>query len=159
MAGAGFLRHGSAMPRTIDARDRQITEILRADAWISYAALAKRIHLSPSAVQRRVERLIAEGVIRGARAEVAIDAPPAPLRVLLLAELVDDSAGVIDRLAAALADASEVVDARYVTGEADVALTLELPDMAAYDQFVARNINRSGVIRRFKTFAALRRLK
>jgi DNA-binding Lrp family transcriptional regulator len=145
------------VPKTLDQRDRQIIEILRADAWISYAALATRIHLSASAVQRRVERLIDDGVILGARAAISIEPPP--LRVLLLAELFDDSAATIERLVDAIAGAPEVLDARYVTGEADVALTLELSDMAAYDRFIARHINGSRVIRRFKTFATLRRLK
>jgi DNA-binding Lrp family transcriptional regulator len=142
--------------RQLDTRDHRILEILRGDAWISYAALARHVHLSASAVQRRVERLIADGVILGAEAKVAI---AAPLRILLLAELADDSAATIERFAAALADAPEVVEAHYVTGEADVALTLELADMAAYDAFVARRINASRLVRRFKTFATLRRLK
>jgi DNA-binding Lrp family transcriptional regulator len=145
--------------RQLDPRDRQIIEILRADAWISYAALAVRVHLSASAVQRRVERLIADGVILGAAAKVAIDTPQAPLRILLLAELADDAATTIERFAAMLADAPEVMEAHYVTGEADVALSLELADMAAYDGFVARHINGSRLVRRFKTFATLRRLK
>jgi Lrp/AsnC family transcriptional regulator, leucine-responsive regulatory protein len=142
--------------RQLDARDRRIIEILRGDAWISYAALAKRVHLSASAVQRRVERLIADEVILGAEAKVAV---PAPLRILLLAELADDAAATIERFAAAIAGAPEVVEAHYVTGEADVALTLELADMTAYDAFVARHVNGSRLVRRFKTFATLRRLK
>ena len=142
--------------RQLDARDRRIIEVLRCDAWITYATLGRLVHLSASAVQRRVERLIEEGVILGAEAKVAL---AAPLRILLLAELADDAAATIERFATAIAGAPAVVEAHYVTGEADVALTLELADMAAYDAFVARHINGSRLVRRFKTFATLRRLK
>jgi DNA-binding Lrp family transcriptional regulator len=145
--------------RQLDSRDQRIIEILRGDAWISYAALAGRVHLSASAVQRRVERLIADGVILGAEAKVAPGSTCAPLRILLLAELADDTAATIEGFAATIADAPEVVEAQYVTGEADVALTLQLADMGAYDAFVAQHINGSRLVRRFKTFATLRRLK
>lgn len=55
----------------MDDRDRRILEELKADAWVSYAALAERVHLSASAVQCRVEKLIAGGVLQGAHARVA----------------------------------------------------------------------------------------
>jgi DNA-binding Lrp family transcriptional regulator len=51
-----------------------------------------------------------------------------------------------------------VVEAHYVAGEADVLLKLRLQDMAAYDRFVETHINASGLVRRFKTFTALRSL-
>jgi DNA-binding Lrp family transcriptional regulator len=50
-----------------DNRDRQLLDLLKADAWLTYAALGERVNLSASAVQRRVERLIADGTLRGAR--------------------------------------------------------------------------------------------
>jgi DNA-binding Lrp family transcriptional regulator len=140
-----------------DDRDRQLLALLQADAWLTYAALGERVHLSASAVQRRVERLIADGTLRGARAEVET-APHSGLTVYLLAELVDDSAGTIRRVADALCRAPEVRDAHYVTGEADVILKLELDDMAHYDRFIAAHVNNQSAIRRFKTFASLRPL-
>jgi DNA-binding Lrp family transcriptional regulator len=51
-----------------------------------------------------------------------------------------------------------VVEAHYVAGEADVLLKLRLPDLAAYDRFIETHINASALVRRFKTFAALRSL-
>ena len=46
------------MPRRpLDARDRQIVSLLQGDAWLTYVELAARVHLSASAVQRRVERM------------------------------------------------------------------------------------------------------
>jgi len=140
-----------------DDRDRQILGLLKADAWLTYACLGERVNLSASAVQRRVERLIADGTLLGARAEVAAE-PQAGLTLYLLAELTDDSAGTIRRLAQGICRAREVRDAHYVTGEADLILKLELSDMAHYDRFVAAHVNSEPAIRRFKTFASLRPL-
>lgn len=140
-----------------DSRDRQILDLLRADAWLTYAALGEQVSLSASAVQRRVERLIADGTLRGARADVA-SAPHAGLTVYLLAELVDDNAGTIRRVTDTICKAAEVREAHYVTGEADLILKLELADMADYDRFVSTHVNAQPAIRRFKTFASLRPL-
>ena len=147
------------MAVSIDDRDRLILELIQADAWLSYAAIAKHVHLSASAVQRRVERLIEKGVIRGARANVVLEETLPPLRILLLVELTDDSAATIRRFTRAMKASPEVIEADYVTGEADVVLKLQVADMAAYDNFVQRHINRSSLLRRFKTFAVLRSLK
>src|SRR5215208_5796996 len=106
-----------------DERDRQILNLLKGDAWLTYAVLAERVNLSASAVQRRVERLIANGVLLGARAQIA-DEPESELTVYVLAELVDDSARTIHQFSQAICGATEVREAHYVTGEADVVLKL-----------------------------------
>ena len=74
--------------------------VLAFTVWFFTIGRDGRVHLSASAVQRRVERLIADGVILGAEAKVAI---AAPLRILLLAELADDTATTIERLSGHLA--------------------------------------------------------
>ncbi|HEX6741545.1 MAG TPA: Lrp/AsnC family transcriptional regulator [Sphingomicrobium sp.] len=145
------------MTARLDERDRQILALLRGDAWLTYAALADRVHLSASAVQRRVERLIRSGVLLGAHARTA-DQPDEALTVYLLAELADDSAQTIRRFAKAIATAPEVREAHYVTGEADVMLKLSVDDMAHYDRFVAAYVNAESSVRRFKTLVALRPL-
>jgi Lrp/AsnC family transcriptional regulator, leucine-responsive regulatory protein len=140
-----------------DARDQEILSLLRDDAWLTYAALAERVNLSASAVQRRVERLIADGVLLGARAEIA-PGPESLLTIYVLAELVDDTARTIQQFSQAIRGASAVREAFYVTGEADVVLKLAVRDMGEYDRFVAAHVNAEPVVQRFKTLTALRPL-
>lgn len=140
-----------------DDRDRQILNLLREDAWLTYAAIAERVNLSASAVQRRVERLIGRGVLLGARAQIA-DEVESGLTVFVLAELLNDSAGTIEQFAQAIRRAGEVREAYYVTGEADVVLKLSVADMAQYDRFIAAHMNAQPMVRRFKTLMALRPL-
>ena len=49
----------------VDALDRQILDLLVEDGRRSVVDIAKQIELSPAATKRRVDRLEAEGVIRG----------------------------------------------------------------------------------------------
>ena len=146
------------MSAALDDRDHRILSLLQADAWISYVELSRRVNLSASAVQRRVERMIAAGVILGARAEVTLPEPTAPLTLFLLAELSDESRQALQQFSATIATNPAVVEAHYVAGEADVLLKLRLPDMGAYDRFVEMHVNASPLVRRFKTLTALRSL-
>lgn len=146
------------MTAALDDRDHRILSLLQADAWLSYADLSRQVNLSASAVQRRVERMIAAGIILGARAEVALPEPAAALTVFLLAELAEESRHALQQFSATIASNSVVVEAHYVAGESDVLLKLRLPDIAAYDRFVETHINTSPLVRRFKTLTALRSL-
>ncbi|MFZ1904857.1 MAG: Lrp/AsnC family transcriptional regulator [Steroidobacteraceae bacterium] len=146
------------MTMPLDDRDRRILTLLRTDAWLSYTALSRKVNLSASAVQRRVERMIASGVILGARAEVSVQEARAPLAIFVLAELADESRAALKRFSSRVVDHPAVVEAHYVAGETDVLLKLRLPDMAAYDRFVETYLNTSAVVRRFKTLTVLRSL-
>ena len=143
----------------MDERDRQILALLREDAWLSYVQLARQVHLSASAVQRRVERMKREGVLLGASARVAMDSEGRRLRVYALVELVDDRDATVSRFRRQIDRNGAVVEAHYVTGEADVVLTLEVADIGAYDAFVRRHFGDSPLVKRFKTLTSLRALK
>lgn len=142
----------------LDDRDHRILTLLRANAWLSYTALSRKVNLSPSAVQRRVERMIASGIILGARAEVSVQEAQAPLTIFLLLELAEEYRTALRRFSNSVASHPAVVEAHYVAGESDVLLKLRLPDMATYDRFVETYINASALVRRFKTLTALRSL-
>src|ERR1700709_1910445 len=55
----------------MDDIDRQIVALLRQDARRSFQSIGMRVALSAPAVKRRVDRLEADGVIRGYSAQVA----------------------------------------------------------------------------------------
>lgn len=143
----------------MDDRDRKILALLREDAWLSYVEIARRVHLSASAVQRRVERLKEEGVLLGAHAQVAVGQPQDRMRVYALVELIDDRDATVARFRRQIDRIEVVSEAHYVTGEADVVLTLNVEDIGAYDAFVRRHFGGSSLVKRFKTLASLRSLK
>src|SRR5919109_171948 len=59
-----------AANRAMDATDRRIVALLRQNARRSFKDIGDRVHLSAPAVKRRVDRLEAEGVLRGYTAVV-----------------------------------------------------------------------------------------
>lgn len=143
----------------MDERDRHILALLREDAWLSYVQLGQRVHLSASAVQRRIERLKREGVLLGAGARIADQSVKPNQRVYALVELMDDRSATVSRFRRQIDRSEAVIEAHYVTGEADVILTLNVADIEAYDAFVRRHFGGSTLVKRFKSLTSLRALK
>src|SRR3546814_12435191 len=95
------------MTAVLDDRDHRILFLLQNDAWLTYTELSRHVNLSASAVQRRVERMIAAGIILGARAEVALPEPAPPLTLYLLAELADESRQALQHFSATVGRSEE----------------------------------------------------
>jgi len=139
----------------MDERDRRILDELKADAWLSYAELAGRVHLSASAVQRRVEKLIAGGVLQGAHARVADDRQTL---IYLTVELRDDARATVRGFTESMRASKLVESAHYVTGEADVVLTLRVSGVPEYARFVEERLSEDPRVRRFRTLTSIRQL-
>jgi len=57
--------------RPLDDKDRQILEMLRADARLPLKTLAAKVGLARSTLRDRLSRLETEGIIRGYHADIA----------------------------------------------------------------------------------------
>ncbi|MBB6484767.1 MULTISPECIES: Lrp/AsnC family transcriptional regulator [Rhizobium] len=107
--------------RDLDAKDREILEILSREARIAVKALAGRIGLSRSATSERVTNLERSGVIRGYRADIGeIDANV--IRAILLVSLKRTPALHLLDL---LARHTEVKRVSSVSGQLDLVVELE----------------------------------
>jgi DNA-binding Lrp family transcriptional regulator len=139
----------------MDERDRKILEALRDDAWQSYASLARRVHLSASAVQRRVEKLVAAGDLLGAKAQVA---DGRDTLIYVLVELRDDARATVRGFTESLRASRLVESAHYVAGESDVVVTLRVSGVPEYSSFFEERLNDDPRVRRVHTLTSLRRL-
>jgi Lrp/AsnC family leucine-responsive transcriptional regulator len=110
--------------------------ILQADGRIPNAALAERLHLSPSPCLRRLRALEHAGIIAGYSA--VLDRPKLGLGLTVFVELkVDNHADVnAEKIAQALRAAPEVVTAHIVSGPADIRLEVAVADLAAYERLL-----------------------
>ncbi len=115
----------------LDDIDRQIVASLIEDARQSYAVIGARVSLSAPAVKRRVDRLRAEGVLRGFTADV----DPAALgwRVQGFVELFCDGRVPPAAIRAMVADIPEVAQAWTVTGDADALVEIRASDMTHFE--------------------------
>jgi Lrp/AsnC family leucine-responsive transcriptional regulator len=120
----------------LDSTDRRMLEILQREGRISNAALAERLHLSPSPCLRRLRTLESGGVISGYRA--MLDRKKLGLDLTVFVELKVD--GHSDRTAAAISQAvtaaPEVVSAHIVSGAADFLLEVVVSDLSAYERLM-----------------------
>ncbi|WP_025126658.1 Lrp/AsnC family transcriptional regulator [Pseudomonas sp. PH1b] len=107
--------------RDLDAKDREILEILSKEARVALKTLAARIGLSRSATSERVINLERSGVIRGYRADIGeIDANV--IRAILLVSLKRTPAiSLLDLLA----QNSQVRRVSSVSGQLDLVIEVE----------------------------------
>src|SRR4051794_41242049 len=67
----------------LDEIGRKLLSILQKDARISYAALGRKIGLSPAATAERLRRLEEAGVIKGYRVELDMEALGLPVLAIV----------------------------------------------------------------------------
>ena len=118
----------------MDAIDREILELLRQDARISFTELGARVGLSANAGADRVRRLRRSGVIRGFVALVDEAADGTRLTVLVDVRLRPDVEA--DHFEAALRRWPAIVEAVHVTGGSDYQLRAVVRDAAQLDGLI-----------------------
>jgi Lrp/AsnC family leucine-responsive transcriptional regulator len=120
----------------LDRIDRRMLQILQEDGRISNAALADRLHLSPSPCLRRMRALERDGVISGYRA--VLDRASLGIGLTVFVDLKVDihSERNAKAISDALAAAPEVVSAYIVSGPADFLLEVVVTDLPAYERLL-----------------------
>lgn len=144
--------------RPLDEKDLEILKQLQKDAWITHTALGEIVHLSASAVQRRIQRLRADGVITGARATVDEAKTGRGLRVYLLLELHDDSAPSLEALANQLRSYPEITLVDLLSGKFDILVVLDCRDMDSFTDIAMTTINHDTNVRHCWTLMRLKTL-
>lgn len=143
----------------LDRIDGKLLRAVQANNRLTAEALAEIAGLSPTACQRRMKRLRAEGIIE---ADVAIVSPKAvgqPIMMLVLVSLERERADIVDRFKAAIRATTEVMIGFYVTGDADFVLVVTARDMEDYEQFTRRFFYENHDIKGFKTLVVMDRVK
>ena len=115
----------------MDNLDFGILDLLRQNARAGYGDIGDRVGLSASAVKRRVDRLVADGVIRGFTIHVdpAVDGTTTEAWVEVFCR------GTVspDELQRILSAVPEVVYAGTVTGSADAIVQMRSRDIASLE--------------------------
>jgi DNA-binding Lrp family transcriptional regulator len=120
----------------VDSLDYGIIDQLRQNARAGYGDIGARVGLSASAVKRRVDRLIADGVIRGFTIHVdpAVEARATEAFV----ELFCRGTVAPAELRRILSGVPEVVYAGTVTGGADAIVQLRSRDIPSLEEALER---------------------
>jgi Lrp/AsnC family transcriptional regulator len=124
----------------MDDKDRAILRLLQADAGLSVAEVAQRVHLSQTPCWKRIQRLEAAGVIERRVALVNPDRVGLGLTAFVSIEAPGHSEGWLEGFAAAVRGMPEVLDVYRLAGDVDYMLRVVVPDVAAFDAFYKRLI-------------------
>lgn len=142
---------------TLDEIDHRLLDLVQADAARPLHELGDAIGLSPSAVQRRLTRLRAAGVIR---AEVAVLDPEtlgAGMTSVILVALIDDDekhhTGFRERMLAE----HRVQHCYSIVGHWDYVVVLLTPDLKANRHLSRRLFDKH--VKRFETLPAFEVIK
>ncbi|MEO6942153.1 MAG: Lrp/AsnC family transcriptional regulator [Terrimesophilobacter sp.] len=120
----------------MDSLDFGIIDLLRQNARAGYGDIGEVIGLSASAVKRRVDRLVADKVIRGFT--IQVDPNVDGLATEAYVELFCRGTVSPEDLRRILAAVPEVVDAGTVTGSADAIVHMRSRDIASLEVALER---------------------
>lgn len=132
--------------------------MLQDDARLTVAQIAARIHLSPTPVWRRIQRLEKVGVIVQRVTLLAPAALNVGVTVFVAIKTNQHNAAWAERFTKAVAALPEVVELYRMSGEVDYLLRVVVPDIAGYDAVYKKLIKSVDLIDVSSSFA-MERLK
>jgi Lrp/AsnC family leucine-responsive transcriptional regulator len=143
----------------VDRVDCRLLEILQREGRLSNAAIAERVHLSPSPCLRRVKTLEEDGVIEGYRAVVGREAVGLGLTVFVEIKVEGHSDRLAEEIEAAVNAMPEVVACHIVSGAADFLLEVVVPDLRAYERLLLGSLLKLPAVLDVRSNFAIRTVK
>lgn len=129
--------------------------LLQEDGRRTFADIGARVGLSSPAVKRRVDRLRADGALRGFTA--VVDHGALGWHTEALVELFYRPGTTLDEVARTLRKHSEVVEAWSVTGEPDAIARVRTEDNSDLERLII-DLQRNGLVERTRSVVVLSRL-
>lgn len=143
----------------LDRFDRAILEILQRDNTTPQRVIGEQVHLSAAAVHRRIRRMEAEGVIAANIASVEPARVGRPITIVVEVHIESERMGLLDDAKRAFAEAPEVQQCYYVTGDADFVLIITVASMGEYEALTRRLFFQNHNVKRFRTLVVMDRIK
>ena len=117
-----------------DATDARLLIHLQQDGKLSNAELSEKVHLSPSACHRRVQRMEEEGIIRGYVALADARAVGRPTTVFVEISLSTQADEVLEAFEREVAKVPAVLECHLMTGRFDYLLKVVASDTEDFAQ-------------------------
>jgi Lrp/AsnC family leucine-responsive transcriptional regulator len=135
----------------VDAIDLRLLDLLRLNARVSGAELARQVGLSPPAVHERVAKLEQSKIIRGYRADISPEA--VGLGITAIVGVVPAGRADGAALVAAMSEIAEIDTCLFVAGEESYMLQVRVASMGDLERLIVRLGNLPGVERTRTTIA------
>ncbi|UFH55536.1 Lrp/AsnC family transcriptional regulator [Spirosoma sp. KNUC1025] len=125
----------------LDQIDRNVLEILQANAKITNAQLSKEIGLSPAPTLERVKKLETSGIIQSYHAQLSREKIGLGVTTFVMVTLVghkkDTTMSFVDRVN----EIPEIIECHHITGSGDFLLKVISKDISSYQALMLDVIN------------------
>jgi Lrp/AsnC family transcriptional regulator, leucine-responsive regulatory protein len=146
------MRSSSApLAEELDEKDRAILRILQHDNKTPQRAIGEAVHLSAPAVQRRIARMEANGVIRKNIAVIDPAALGLGMTVVVEVHLINDRSSVVEEVKKTFRGAPEVQQCYFVSGNGGFVLIMLVPDMPSYEALARRLFADNELVHNYRT--------
>jgi Lrp/AsnC family leucine-responsive transcriptional regulator len=143
----------------LDKFDVALLDVLQKDATRTHHQLGELVHLSPSQVSRRIQRLQLGGIIRGTVALLEPAHIGLGVRAIIYVSLVrhgeDEGAAFEEEIAVF----PEVLECHAVTGESDYILQIVVASLSDLSDSVLRRLTRIKGVHSIRSNIVLKRIK
>jgi Lrp/AsnC family transcriptional regulator of ectoine degradation len=143
----------------LDAIDLRILATLQRDSRITKAALAERVTLSATPCWQRLKRLERAGLIRGYRAELALEKIAGFTTLLVEVILKQHRYADFERFERAMRETQEIVRCWATGGGIDYLIEVVAADIDAYQRLIDRLLTAEIGIERYFTYVVTRTIK
>lgn len=126
----------------MDNIDRKILACLQQDATLPLADIAARVGLSATPCWRRIQKMEENGILLARVALLDATKLNVGVTIFLSIKTSRHSRDWLDRFAEAVVEMPEVTEFYRMSGEIDYLLRIVVPDIAAYDAFYKRLIEK-----------------
>jgi len=138
----------------LDATDRRILDVVQKEAHLTNADLSERVHLSPSACHRRVQRLEAEGFIAGYVALLDARKLGRPTTVFVEITLSGQADEVLEAFELGVKKIPDVLECHLMAGTADYLLKVVAQDTEDFARIHRQHLARlPGIAQMHSSFA------
>lgn len=142
----------------LDRTDKAILRALQRDASLSNVALAAKVHLSPPACLRRVDRLKRAGLIRATVALLDARALGAGMVVMIGVVLDRSTPESFSAFEKAAAKISGCMECHEVTGEFDYFMLVRTHDHESFNRLHAEQLLYLPGVRQIRSFIVLKQI-
>jgi DNA-binding Lrp family transcriptional regulator len=142
----------------LDRTDKAILRALQSDASISNVALADKVHLSPPACLRRVDRLKRAGLIDATVALLNPQALGAGMLVMIGVVLDRSTPESFSAFEKAAAKISGCMECHVVTGEFDYFMLVRTRDGESFNRLHAEQLLYLPGVRQIRSFIVLKQV-
>ncbi len=126
----------------MDNIDRKFLSLLQNDASLSISEIASQVNLSSTPCWKRIRRLEDEGVIRKRVALLDSDKIGGGIMVFISIKTNEHNQDWFNQFVTTVDEMSEVMGFYRLAGDVDYLMKVVVPDIASYNDFYLRLIDR-----------------